>query len=228
MIGDIEVFTNRKILLSEIVTIDSILKDNNISLVTEKIANTTVLVEYMDIPKKLSFNGDIALDFIEVEKSRLMEFKSVYASTNPIAVMGPCIFISFSPKISELIKLEFMFGESLPINYYRRYIQSFNKKLMAITGNCELPVFPTSKPQSRKQIGYFRYWVFKERMTALYYPQDSMPRYDCEIEEYYRSDDCGINLLLDRDKIIAVDGWMNVPDELKHTSDMRLLISEKE
>jgi hypothetical protein len=64
-------------------------------------------------------------------------------------------------------------------------------------------------------------------MTALYYPNDSSPRYDCDIEEYYRSDDCGINLLLDKDKIVAVDGWMKVPEELKHTSDMRLLISKK-
>jgi hypothetical protein len=35
-------------------------------------------------------------------------------------------------------------------------------------------------------------------------------------------------LLIDKDKIVAVDGWMKVPEELKHTSDMRLLISEKE
>jgi hypothetical protein len=229
MITDVEVFTNRKILLSEMIAIDSIFTDNNILFKLENMLNITAVVEYMDVPEKFSFNRDIACIFVESEKRKLlMKRASAYSSTNPIAIMGPCIFVSYSPDTSELLKFEFMFGDSLPINNYRRYIQPFNQKLAQIGGNCELPVFPTQKPHSRKQIGYFRYWVFKERMTALYYPNDSLPRYDCDIEEYYRSDDCGINLLIDKDKIVAVDGWMKVPEELKHTSDMRLLISEKE
>ncbi|MDR0392298.1 MAG: hypothetical protein LBH59_10360, partial [Planctomycetaceae bacterium] len=211
MIADVEVFTNRKILLSEVMAVDCIFKNNNISFTMEKMLHAKVIVEYLDTPQKFSFNRDFALVFIELEKSRLMELASAYSSTNPIAVLGPSIFVSYSPVVLELLKLEFMFGGSLPINNYRCYIQPFNQKLAQIAGNRELPVFPTRKPTSRKQIGYFRYWVFKERMTALYYPNDSLPRYDCDIEEYYRSDDCGINLLLDQDKIVAVDGWMKVP-----------------
>jgi hypothetical protein len=225
---------NRKILLSEAIAIDSIFKDRNISFSIDGILKETIVDEYeymIDKPtNKYSFNRDISfvfMDDIEKRKSMILEFNKIYSSTNPIAVMGPCIFISYLLPTSELEKLEFMFGDSLPINYYRSYIESFNKKLMEITSNRELPALPTSKPHSRKQIGYFRYWVFKERMTALYYPNDSTPRYDCEIEEYYRAEDCGINLLLDHNKIIAVDGWMNVPDELKNSSDMKLLISEK-
>jgi hypothetical protein len=222
-----EIYPNRKLLLSETITIDSVFEDNNIVPATEMIFDANIIIESIDTPKNFSFNKDFLYEFVAIEERRFLEPKSVYASTNPITVMGPCVFVLYSSKVSKLMQLEFMFGDSLPINNYRRYIQPFNQRLAQITGNRELPVFPTRKPNSRKQIGYFRYWVFKERMTTLYYPNDSLPRYDCDIEEYYRSDDCGINLLLDKDKIVALDGWMKVPEELKHTSDMRLLISKK-
>jgi hypothetical protein len=226
-----EIYPNRKLLLSEMITIDNIFRDNNISLDTNMVMDASIVIESMDKPEKFSFNMDFLYEFVLREEKRLIKPAVTFcSSTNPVAVMvtGPLIFVSYSPSASKLLRLEFMFGESLPINYYRRYIQAFNQKIIQIAGNYDLPVFPICKSASRKQIGYFRYWVFKEYMTALYYPQDSMPRYHCKIEEYYRADNCGINLLLDRNKIVAVDGWMNVPDELKYTSDMRLLISEKE
>jgi hypothetical protein len=135
---------------------------------------------------------------------------------------GGEVYLRLTKDNNLLLSLDFMFGDTLKINLFRKYIEYFNQSLMEILMDNTL-LLPLKKNHNKQ--GYFRYWVFKENMTALYYPNDSLPRYDCKTEEYYRADDCGINLLLDKDNLIAIDGWMSIPDELKHISDMKLVVA---
>ena len=223
-----ETYTNRKLLLSELITVDSVLSQFGISSGYEMAQNSTVFCEVMDDSKKqFLFNHDISYEFIDLEqrKRMKMEYSSAMSSTHPLVVMGPNIYVAYAPKESLLVGIDFMFGTSLPIKYYRRYITAFNEKLESISDNGYLTSFPTNR---RKKQGYLRFWVFKERMTALFYLNDNLPRYDCDIEEYYRHDDCGVNLLKDNGKIVAIDGWMKIPDDLQVKSDMRLVICKEQ
>jgi hypothetical protein len=98
-----------------------------------------------------------------------------------------------------------MFGTSTHIHDYHRFIDSFNKKLNNIQGEYQLPLLPISEIKNKRS--YFRFWVFKRVITVLYYPNYSLPRYDCETIKYYQNNDCGINLLVNSGSIIAIDGW---------------------
>jgi hypothetical protein len=99
-----------------------------------------------------------------------------------------------------------MFGTYTRINDYIPYIDAFNENLNRISRGISLPKLPIRKAKNKKC--YFRFWVFKNIITTLYYPDTSIPRYDCETIEFHRSDDCGTNLLQKDGKIIAIDGWI--------------------
>lgn len=220
-----ETYPNRKLLLSELMAVDSVFTDRGIPSNIKMTEKSIVLCEVIrNEAKRFVFNSDISLELTTLEARRQMKHSSAISSTNPICIMGPEIYISYSLDELSLVRVDFMFGESLPINYYLKYIIPFNHQLESISGRYELPQFPIKA--SRRKTGYFRYWVFQECMTALYYPDHVSPRYDCRIEEYYRSDDCGINLLLEKDqnKIVAVDGWMRMPDDLKTISNRKLMV----
>jgi hypothetical protein len=215
----------RNILLSEVVAVSDILKSVNIQIPEDVFISKTITENYRETNHVLwRFNQDIFISFAnESDVKSSQDIIGGMLETLPFTAFGTLVFVRIKQSDHTLCTLEQMFGESLPINCYRRYIQSFNKKLMEIKNKYNLPLFPIQKNKNKQS--YFRYWVFKENMTALYYPNDSLPRYDCETEELYRSDDCGVNLLLDKDNLVAIDGWMSIPDELKHISDMKLVVA---
>ena len=144
--------------------------------------------------------------------------------TLPLTVGGTESAVLISKKTKEPYRLEQLFGVALPIKCYRKYIEVYNARIKQMDHQKIIPTLPIRRPKNMP--GYLRFWVLETYMTVLYYPHCSLPWYDCEIREFYRSDDAEINLLKDKDKIIAIDGWMKIPDELQVKSDMRLVICE--
>ena len=218
----------RSILLSEQVAVQDIaggFRGKKISGLDCSVAKHELLPPTYSKSTRWNFNLDVHVCFYDELFCTKINTLVYNKESHPKTIGGTHLFITINKEDNTLYSLEQMFGSSFSLEYYLPYIEVFNKTLTDIRSEYQIPLLPVRNRKNKDT--YLRFWVLNEYITTLYYPNDALPRYDCETKKIHRSDDFGMNILLEGKNVVALDGWMKIPDSMKYKSDYRMVPVKK-
>ena len=222
----------RKILLSEMMAVNEILSFRNIPFSIDDNRDSITLDEWHEAPDSDStfqFNRDYyALFADDIDLTIKENTIGGMKESLPFAVGGTEIFVRICSQSHKLCTIEQMFGCSISLEYYKRYIDLFNAKIQSVSRGVRLPVIPTRKSGKGNNSGYLRFWVFDKHLTMLYYPESSSPIGEVEIEEFYRHSDGEMDIHWNNDRIVAVDAWMEYSPSPTDDPNIKLLLLPKD
>ncbi|MDR0521334.1 MAG: hypothetical protein LBH00_05720 [Planctomycetaceae bacterium] len=216
---------NRPILLSEAASISEICRKYGV-WINQCPGDLSVYYECGRVAAPWVFNNDIMLSFVP---QGYRNGDSTECKMMPIlnkTVGGGEVYVRFDKQSHLFLTLDFMFGNSLSFHYFMPYIKQLNEYIDGIDTQNALPRFPIKKQRNINT--YLRCWVMGDKIMFLCYPNTSIPVYDCETINYFRSESGGIDILQKDNQIIAIDGWIKNTVADIAPDDQWLIITAKE
>jgi hypothetical protein len=173
-----------------------------------------VLKEYSAEPlrvgKRLSFNRDFSLDFVEdFTESRQREGTMNTALPN---TFGTDLYLFVETPTLNPLHFELMFGEAFSIKYYAPYIKRVEAAVRdAVLSQQGIGILSREALLQRvplKKSASARVLVVGGDVCFLYFPSEAVPVMRGSYFDLAESGDRHIACYLDGDEIVCFDGWI--------------------